>query len=486
MLNNLIKEYYDALQTLSFGFVSEDIFNKNIDINDVRVMFKVYNNETNVVDYVYKKINDINAKDVTNTYALQTVLNKKSKEELDHAAKTILEVIKYKEEKIMFNNVLVQEFKKVNNSAKFDFVLVDEKDVKRVEDVKEDSKVADKAREIVRDFDGSKFLIITLAVAIAGMGGYAAYLYGKTQANKDTKDNTENIGIEETIEEEVVEETPVEEVIEEPSEEVVDEESATEVYEEEETTVEIDPNSIEAISATVDRIYNEIQSMDNQDLKMELDIDTIEALVRYAHHSEAAVLPNFDDEDLSDDEAYYRAFGLLTNEGAYQLLSKIYNNGYDISNFFENLECHDRLHNLNDKAFNITEEKGKYIDEYETYKALDDCVNNLGENSFAEAVAIRAVADNITVINSMQLARGGALEMKDTPMYWKDVNGDKVITYEENAEGEAYENEKANAEDIANECLAIFNKIDSNNPDNELNRVVYRALDEDERIKLSR
>ena len=92
------------------------------------------------------------------------------------------------------------------------------------------------------------------------------------------------------------------------------------------------------------------------------------------------------------------------------------------------------------------------------------------------------------MVPSMQMARSqeGVLEMKDTQDLWKDVNKDGKVTYEENAEGKGYEDEKASAASknydgmTSQTCAQIYRRISTDDRNSELSLIVYRALDEDD------
>ena len=115
-------------------------------------------------------------------------------------------------------------------------------------------------------------------------------------------------------------------------------------------------------------------------------------------------------------------------------------------------------------------------------------MNDMNTNNYPEAIALRAYVDNYSMIPSMQMARqqAGVLEMKDTQDLWIDVNKDGKITYEENAEGRGYEEEKARAMAAkygvmdSQKCAQIYNRVSTDNQNSELTQIVYKAIDEDE------
>ena len=156
--------------------------------------------------------------------------------------------------------------------------------------------------------------------------------------------------------------------------------------------------------------------------------------------------------------------------------------------FYEGLNNYENLRALYNSTKDLKQEKGQYEDEFKIYMCMDVVMNDMNTNNFAEAVALRAYVDNYSVIPSMQMARqqAGVLEMKDTQDLWRDVNKDGKTTYEENAEGKGYNDEKAAAmaarygEMSSETCKNIYNRISTDDRNSELSVIVYRALDEDD------
>ena len=468
-----IKDYYNALEKLGIKLNEDDILNVDVDKDDVRASFKIYDGEKVITQT--KKLNDIEPMDIINIYNLLLPFaeNEDEAKELEASVYTIAEIIKYKEEKIRLNNILVQEFKKANNSGKFDFVILEDEEnnkeekVNKQEDIKEDSETVKKAKKFIKD----NSLIIISSLALVGALAYALTRNGDiTTIDKDGNITTISYGdkIEDTQQEspveEIQDETPVEEVVE-------TNENATEVYEnEEEVVAQIDPHSEESINATIDKVYSEIQASNNEDFKIEYDRDTVEALVRYAHH-------NYSE---------YTGENYISNTDAYDRFTNLYKNNINIASLFENLDNYERLNNLITKCKNVKDEKGVYSDEYEAYASIKECMDNLNSENYPEVIAIRVAVDNTMSISSMQLSRSGALEMVDTEELWTDVDSDGKVTYEENAEGEDNEKEKKVASINKDELLAIFNSVDINNENAPLTQATYKAIDEDEALGLTK
>jgi len=441
-----IKDYYESLLKLGFILNEEDILNINIDKNDVRVTFKNY------IDYqvkdVTKKLNDINPEDVVNAYNLKNGFaeNEQEEEEYLNAFKVIAEVMKYDEEKIRLNNILVQEFKKANNSGKFDFILVDENKETRLvkqEEVQEDSELIKKAKQFIKN----NSLYVLSAAILIGAIGYAASRYNtkntitnENKSNIETSfdENASNDTMNENIEEEIVEPTINENINEEENETIIDETNND----------NLDIHSEEAIASTVNKAYEAILATNNETLISQIDKDTVEGLVRYAHQY---------DEN-------YKGIKIFNHEDAYALLNMLYDQKFNISVFFENLNCYEDLDKICITAFNIDQENDSYEDEYQAYLAVDNALNNLN-NNFSEALAIRAITDYEMHITSMIIARDGMQE--------------------EGIEGSAYQEEKAKASSIVSECKAIYNKIDFYNQDAILTQAVNNAFEAEE-IELNR
>ena len=210
----------------------------------------------------------------------------------------------------------------------------------------------------------------------------------------------------------------------------------------------------------------------NANLSSRYSRDFVESLVRYTHH-------NYGE---------YTGSNNISNEYAYESFSELIKNGFDISMFYEGLNNYENLRALYNSTRDLKQEKGQYEDEFKIYMCMDVVMNEMNQNNFAEAIALRGYVDNYSVIPSMQMARqeAGVLEMKDTQYLWTDVNKDGRVTYEENAEGKGYNDEKAAAmaarygEMDSQKCAQIYNRIKTDGNNSELTQIVYRALDEDD------
>ena len=272
----------------------------------------------------------------------------------------------------------------------------------------------------------------------------------------NTNNNTEN---ESTQTDNVKEETPVEET--------KTEEVKTETVEE----TKVDVHSEEFISNVTDKALSSIQLVNDKYIPVKFDRETIENLVRYAHH-------DYDE---------YTGPNTFTNANAYDLLSELVRHGYDISLFYEGLNNYENIKAINAAATSIVQEKGQYEDEFKVYAYMDKAMDEMNKNNFPEAIAVRAYVDNYSMIPSMQMARqeAGVLEMKDTPEFWLDVNKDGQVTYEENAEGRGYEEEKARAmaakygEMDSARCAQIYSRISSDDVNSELAQLCINAINED-------
>jgi len=349
--------------------------------------------------------------------------------------------------------------------------------------IEEDKETADKARSIINK---DSILVTAGLIILAGAIGFAGYACTRTgnttrsnnvateettdiyndvninNTNTNNVDNDNNNSVEEEIVPEPTKEPEIEETpVEENTEEVV-----------EETQEEVNVHSEEYINDVVDNTLTAIQLNTDNNISIKYDRDLVDALVRYTHH-------NYEE---------YTGESKLSNEIAYEDLSELINHGFDISMFYKGLNNYENLKALYNATRNLKQEKGNYEDEFKIYMCMDVIMNDMDQKNFAEAVALRAYVDNYSVIPSMQMARqqAGVLEMKDTQDLWKDVNKDGKITYEENAEGKGYNDEKAAAiaakygEMDSQKCAQIYNRISTDNHNSELTQIVYKALDEDD------
>lgn len=342
----------------------------------------------------------------------------------------------------------------------------------KVVKVEEDKEVADKARN-KSSKDG---ILVTIGlIFLAGSIMFAANSCSKSRSYSNTKeivteDTTDYNDKKETNNEITVEDNtksePVKLETTEPVEEEVEEETVEEAIEE-----TVDVHSEDYINKVTDNILTYIQMSGDANLIAKYERDLVDALVRYTHH-------NYNE---------YTGDNIITNEIAYEDMSELINHGFDISMFYEGLNNGDNLHALYNATRSLKQEKGNYEDEFKIYACMDAIMNEMNKNNFAEAIALRAYVDNYSVIPSMQMARqqAGVLEMKDTQELWLDVNKDGTKTYDENAEGKGYNDEKAAAmaakynEMSSETCKNIYNRISTDDRNSELSIVVFKAIDED-------
>ena len=342
--------------------------------------------------------------------------------------------------------------------------------------VENDKQTADKARSIINK---DSVLVTAGLIILASAIAFAAYSCNKTTdhsrayvATEDTTDininnnNTNIVDTDNTNTNETIEEDEVEEETKPKKEEVVEETTV-----EEEVQEVTNVHSEEFINKVTDNTLTSIQLNGDSNITAKFDRSLVEALVRYTHHN----YPEYTGENI------------LSNEIAYEDMSELINHGFDISMFYEGLNNYDNLKALYNATRNLKQEKGQYEDEFKIYTCMDVIMNEMNTNNFPEAIALRAYVDNYSVIPSMQMARqqAGVLEMKDTQDLWRDVNKDGSITYEENAEGKGYNDEKAAAiaarygEMSSEKCAQIYNRIKTDGNNSELTQIVYRAIEED-------
>lgn len=488
-----IKKIIKSYETLGFVFDEKDIFDSNVRLDRIRVSFMNENKKCtkkqirNITDADYYSafnysniIADSNEKIKLNQQALKDLLvsrvldnnkNELIKEMFEYIIECkrkeeIEEYIEEDKETIEEDNVVEQE---ANDTVK------EANDTVKVVDVEEDEEVATKAKQ---KMSKDSVLITASIIILASVIGFAAYskssksdnnvaIEETTEINNDIEvTNTVKDDIEDVDTNEVTEEVPVVEDTTEELEEVADIEETEEVQE----TVNV--HSDEFISTVTDKALSSIQLINDKYIVAKYNRDLVEDLVRYTHHN------------------YEEYVGLceLNNEDAYELLSELIRHGYDISIFYEGLNNFENIRALNTAATSIKQEKGQYEDEFKVYMCMDVIMNDMNTNNYPEAIALRAYVDNYSMIPSMQMARqqAGVLEMKDTQDLWIDVNKDGKVTYEENAEGRGYEEEKARAmaakygEMDSQKCAQIYNRVSTDNQNSELTQIVYKAIDEDE------
>ena len=356
----------------------------------------------------------------------------------------------------------------------------------KVVQVEDNRKVADKGRSTISADSVMKtagMIILAGAIAFAAYscGKYSSYNagYNNEIGTQDNKGVNNDVDIDNSITNVVNNQNTNNDVVDEPTkeetpvkEEPVKETAVEETTVEEEVKTEINVHSDEYITDVVDNVINTIQLNGDGIVAAKYDRDLVDALVRYTHHN----YPEYTGENI------------LSNEVAYEDMSELISRGFDISLFYKGLNNYDNLHALYNATKNLKQEKGQYEDEFKIYMCMDVVMNEMIQTNFPEAIALRAYVDNYSIIPSMQMARqqAGVLEMKDTQDLWKDVNKDGKITYEENAEGKGYNDEKAAAmaakygEMDSQKCAQIYNRIKTDGNNSELTQIVYKAIDEDE------
>ena len=313
----------------------------------------------------------------------------------------------------------------------------------KVVNVEENKEVANTAKKKIN----KESILITAGIIILASAVWFAVHNNKYSNEKNTNQitientNDNNITVE-SIEEDNTKDIEKNKAVEEP-EVVVEETIVDETTEEPEIVAEeIDVQSDEYIERKTESIYNYIQ---NTELASTYTKDDIRNIIRYAHHS----YDNFNSENI------------LSNESAYEIYTTFVKHRIDLSMLDEGLKGYEDLQNLDIAMKNIVQELGKYDDEYKAFKAIETTLNNMDDNNFTEAVALRAYTDLYTLLPSMQVVRGGALE-----------NGE---------EGQTYYDEKASVDATkTEECKNIYNEIDVNNQNAKLTRIVIKALDEDD------
>ena len=324
---------------------------------------------------------------------------------------------------------------------------------KHVEETKENEESLD-AADKGREFINSKTLTWVVCAAILGVSAIVA----SKNVSDAIKENKTVVESNDDVEqEEVIEETPV--VVQEQN---VEAEQITEAAVEETPVVEeevsYDVNSYTNIDDETNRVFAELATLDGsgRGLSVDLDKNTVEALVKYVRHS----YPNY---TLGND---------ISNEYAYEILFALAKDGVDISMFYNNLDTYENIKQLYDACASIRQESNSYEDEVNAYSAMNKAVSTMhyeenGQRTDCpEIIAIRALVDAYIDIPSMQLARGGAIE--------------------NSLEGEAYNIEKQYAAKNSADCKEIFNKVSIENPNALLTRATYKAIDEDEALGLTR
>lgn len=462
----LVEDFYD----LGFTFNVKDIKSDDINYNNVRMMYVDTNGERHVI-----ALGELDANNITK--AFHSAIKKHNRDINDiklsyaeliniymnpnQANKFNCEIVSYLKNKL---NNKDSDYKVIRDENKDNKIINNDDNTIRVESVTKDEKVANDARNnlAMKSVAAVAVIIMVTAATIIGLVNY-------NKTKKRLEKEIESISNEEN---EYTAETNYENATIEPTEAILETEQASVAQVEESQAQEVNVHSDEFISKVSDNIYSNIQMLGNANLSSRYSRDFVESLVRYTHH-------NYGE---------YTGSNNISNEYAYESFSELIKNGFDISMFYEGLNNYENLRALYNSTRDLKQEKGQYEDEFKIYMCMDVVMNEMNQNNFAEAIALRGYVDNYSVIPSMQMARqeAGVLEMKDTQYLWTDVNKDGRVTYEENAEGKGYNDEKAAAmaarygEMDSQKCAQIYNRIKTDGNNSELTQIVYRALDEDD------
>ncbi len=312
----------------------------------------------------------------------------------------------------------------------------------------DDTKVVNDAKKIVSNTNYSNLIAAII------LGG--AILIAGNNIVKTIKSEPEELN-NNTNKEIVIEEDNISVV----KNDVVEEETHVEKNQSKETTEEVkveenkfNVNNYTEIENTTNKVFAELANISSTGRKLSVDLDknTVEALITYTRHSN----PDFNINNKFSNEYAYEQFFALAQDGV------------DISMFYENLDSYENINQLYKACANIKQETNSYEDELAAYSAMNKAVStmhyegNNQRNDYPEIIAIRAIVDAYVDLPSMELARGGALE-----------NGQ---------EGEAYYTEKEYAAKNSSECKAIYDKVTINNPNGLLTQATYKAIEEDETI----
>lgn len=203
------------------------------------------------------------------------------------------------------------------------------------------------------------------------------------------------------------------------------------------------PEQSNSVDEITDIVYSSIQ---NTKLANEYSKDDIKKIVEYAQ--------NIDNS--------------ISHETAYEIYTQFVRAGVDISEFYKGIDCYEELKKLDKSAKNIVQELNNYEDEYDTYKSIENVLNNLKDNSYTQAVALRAYIDQYIPLQSMTLM----LNIKEY-----DEKGKEIF------HGNTYNEEISKiASSKIEECKNIYNQVNANNPDAKLSKIISSALDQDNQL----
>ena len=424
-----IIEYYNAL---GFKISKEDIENTELNYNEVKVSYTADNGKT-----IEKLLKDININDLNSAYYYVNSHADSEREKLIKkvAFTTIFDYIKKESSKSRVNKKLINYLTNKNNLNEELNNNIDNPEIKKVVEVEEDKKTADNGYIIIAGVSFAALAIVLIcniaSYKISEKDSKSENQKNKTEQSCDAVDN--NTETNDTIVEE-----------NENKEEMVKVEETENKEEMVEVEEKIDVNSEEYINKVTDNIYEKISSTG---LENEYSKDYIKELVIYAHHT----YEGFDGENI------------ISNETAYEDYSNLIRHGVNVSMFFDGLNGYEDLNSLNNALTNVKQELGEYDDEYKAYKEIENTLNNINEDNYSEAVALRAYVDQYTIVPSMQVARDGAEE-----------NGEEGPTYYEEKDGISASKKQ--------ECREIFNSIDVNNQNAKLTIIINKALEKENKL----
>lgn len=523
--NEYIQNLIEAYDRLGFIFENDDLCNFLTNDNDYGKVRVTYVNEKHCC--ITKQIGDLRITDLNSAYMYSNEIADSNVERLANgeAFNNLVYLSAKAESRNRINKLLIEKIiAKQNSNDIDDYVIAEEIEKKEEENrkyeiqklsnaeviesnknkhevakttkkeivkkksvptkvvsVENNEKVANNAKkELNKDsiVITAGLIILATGLVVSSLSLAKACSGTNNVAYETTSDINNDVNIDNSTTNVVNNENNTQEVNDEVVEEPTKDETPIEETPIEEVKEEVNVHSDEYINDVVDSVINTIQLNGDGIIGAKYDRELVEALVRYTHH-------NYPE---------YTGDNILSNEVAYEDMSELISRGFDISIFYKGLNNHENLSALYNATKDLKQEKGNYEDEFKIYMCMDIIMDEMNQNNFPEAIALRAYVDNYSIIPSMQMARqqAGVLEMKDTQDLWKDVNKDGQITYEENAEGKGYNDEKAAAMAVkygqmdSQKCAQIYERISTDNQNSELTQIVYRAIDEDETMVKSR